>query len=198
MKWMVEEMKGVAGVDEKTVTSQVVEAEDEGEALALARDYHGMMTAEAEVHNGAGKFNHYLMASPRLNVCAYCDRELVAGAEHYDSDLTPGPEDDGAWDRIKLDHAADCEWVLSRAHRRPAPTEKTKYYVMAEHCVTKGAVVGVGGMVEAQGMRLDSDDLISLTVDQARSWAALPPTAANSFMRMAGRNVLIYAGVKED
>lgn len=43
--------------------------------------------------------------------CAYCGHECEQGD-------VPAASDDAAWQELAKDHAPDCEWVLTRAHRR--------------------------------------------------------------------------------
>lgn len=45
--------------------------------------------------------------------CVYC------GREHDGDDSAPVPrtDDDTAWARLAADHADDCEWITTRAHR---------------------------------------------------------------------------------
>lgn len=45
--------------------------------------------------------------------CAYCDREVT------DTTSEPAPElqDDAAWRLLAREHAHDCEWIATRAHR---------------------------------------------------------------------------------
>ena len=50
-------------MDEKTVNSEIVEAEDAEAAISKARDYYGMGPEKDDI-NGAGRWNHYLMAEP--------------------------------------------------------------------------------------------------------------------------------------
>ena len=45
-------------------------------------------------------------------ICAYCERQVAR------VDEVPGPEDHVAWDEIGTEHAADCEWVITRAFNR--------------------------------------------------------------------------------
>lgn len=50
---------------------------------------------------------------PRLNAaaCAYCGALVLDGTE------VPAADNDTAWDRLSAEHAADCEWIATRAHR---------------------------------------------------------------------------------
>ena len=48
-------------------------------------------------------------------ICIYCDRPVKTLEE------VPQVDDDQAWHAISLRHKIDCEWVLTRAHRRPQP-----------------------------------------------------------------------------
>lgn len=50
--------------------------------------------------------------------CAYCS-EMVS-----ELDSVPPVDDDEAWDVIAKEHDSDCEWVLTRAHRRELPHEE--------------------------------------------------------------------------
>ncbi len=50
--------------------------------------------------------------------CVYC------GYKPSDPCLVPPPaNDDAAWEELAEEHADDCEWILTRAHRRPLPVE---------------------------------------------------------------------------
>lgn len=44
-------------------------------------------------------------------MCIYC------GAEACSNDV-PDVDDEEQWDALASEHADDCEWVLTRAHRR--------------------------------------------------------------------------------
>lgn len=46
--------------------------------------------------------------------CLYCDALL--SAEQNDRP-NPAIDDDEAWAEIATEHAADCEWIATRAHR---------------------------------------------------------------------------------
>jgi hypothetical protein len=46
--------------------------------------------------------------------CAYCGTEIVGA----DMGRVPELDDDEAWERIAAEHAPDCEWIATRAHRR--------------------------------------------------------------------------------
>lgn len=46
--------------------------------------------------------------------CLYCGQMVKL----EDSGEVPAQSDDEAWERIAANHAPDCEWVTSRAHRR--------------------------------------------------------------------------------
>lgn len=46
--------------------------------------------------------------------CAYCARDVHETA-------IPALGDSGGWAELASEHAADCEWVLTRAHRRDVP-----------------------------------------------------------------------------
>ena len=63
MKYLVEEMKGTAGVNETAVASEIVEADSEERAINRARAFYWMLLKRDEVMNGSGRFNHYLMAT---------------------------------------------------------------------------------------------------------------------------------------
>lgn len=43
--------------------------------------------------------------------CAYCGREV------RDAEYVPAVYDDFSWALEAEEHASDCEWVLTRAHR---------------------------------------------------------------------------------
>jgi hypothetical protein len=48
-----------------------------------------------------------------LNECIYCQHEITAR-----QDITPPAVDDhAAWVALAGDHADDCEWIATRAHR---------------------------------------------------------------------------------
>lgn len=44
--------------------------------------------------------------------CIYCGRDVPA------TDAVPAAGDDDAWGRLAPHHAAGCEWIETRAHRR--------------------------------------------------------------------------------
>ena len=46
-----------------------------------------------------------------LTECAYCHRDV---SETYN---VPDASDDEAWEKLAPEHAPDCEWVTTRAHR---------------------------------------------------------------------------------
>ena len=47
--------------------------------------------------------------------CCICCNAEVPGCE--DCPNAPPVDDDDAWDELAADHAVDCEWILTRAHR---------------------------------------------------------------------------------
>ena len=53
--------------------------------------------------------------------CAYCFALVPAAAE---DEGPPEPSEHRAWARIADDHAPDCEWVRTRAHRLPGEPEE--------------------------------------------------------------------------
>jgi hypothetical protein len=50
---------------------------------------------------------------PRINAaaCAYCGALVLNGIE------VPASDDDAAWAKLATEHAAGCEWIVTRAHR---------------------------------------------------------------------------------
>lgn len=46
--------------------------------------------------------------------CVYCGRLVT---EHT---VVPSARDSGAWEEIKREHAPNCEWAATRAHREAA------------------------------------------------------------------------------
>jgi len=46
--------------------------------------------------------------------CMYCDLDI----EETSDTLVPGVRDDEQWAELAKEHAPDCEWILTRAHRR--------------------------------------------------------------------------------
>ena len=46
-----------------------------------------------------------------MGCCVYCDQLID------DRTLTPEVDDDAGWRELAPDHATDCEWILTRAHR---------------------------------------------------------------------------------
>lgn len=63
-------------------------------------------------------------------------------------------------------------------------TSKT-VWVYGQQCAAAGLVCHDAEMIERE-----SADLVSLTEDVAREWAALPAAAANAYKRRAGRAAL--------
>lgn len=49
-----------------------------------------------------------------MEKCIYCQHEVS------DPNTVPAVSDTDAWDRLAEEHAADCEWVTTRAHRLDA------------------------------------------------------------------------------
>ncbi len=49
--------------------------------------------------------------------CLYCRCQIE------NADTVPAINDDEAWEKLAVDHADDCEWILTRAHRRQTPVE---------------------------------------------------------------------------
>lgn len=43
--------------------------------------------------------------------CAYC------GRDHQAPEAVPAIDDDATWAAMAADHADDCEWITTRAHR---------------------------------------------------------------------------------
>jgi hypothetical protein len=60
-----------------------------------------------------GEWTTRLMAG----FCAYCGKLVEHGVE------VPSANDDEAWELITAEHAADCEWVTTRAHRLEAAND---------------------------------------------------------------------------
>jgi hypothetical protein len=50
--------------------------------------------------------------------CAYCMRNVTAPKS--EDEQAPALTDDAAWAKIAKEHANNCEWVQTRAHRRAA------------------------------------------------------------------------------
>ena len=46
--------------------------------------------------------------------CVYCFCMVSHG------DTAPDQDDDEAWEELATEHADDCEWILTRAHRQEA------------------------------------------------------------------------------
>ncbi len=51
------------------------------------------------------------------SACIYCGHDVT------DTSLIPPADDNEAWEELAEEHADDCEWVMTRAHRRPLPVE---------------------------------------------------------------------------
>lgn len=49
-------------------------------------------------------------------MCAYCEREQEV--EGDEDTYVPSVDDDEAWEELAESHAADCEWIKTRAHRQ--------------------------------------------------------------------------------
>lgn len=45
--------------------------------------------------------------------CAYCSSSVC----HASDETVPDVDDDDAWGALAVDHATDCEWITTRAHR---------------------------------------------------------------------------------
>lgn len=45
--------------------------------------------------------------------CVYCGAEIP---ESRAAEVPP-VDDDAEWELLAADHAADCEWIITRAHR---------------------------------------------------------------------------------
>lgn len=64
--------------------------------------------------------------------CIYCGHDVCV-------DRVPDIHDDEAWEIIAAEHAKDCEWVLTRAHRleedEDIATDETRSY--GRHCQGK-------------------------------------------------------------
>lgn len=59
------------------------------------------------------------MTATEKETCAYCN------AEDCDQ-IVPPTSDTEAWDTLAVQHADDCEWILTRAHRLPSPTDHSR------------------------------------------------------------------------
>lgn len=44
--------------------------------------------------------------------CVYCGRSIS------DKEAVPTEDDDDGWEELAEEHAPDCEWILTRAHRQ--------------------------------------------------------------------------------
>jgi hypothetical protein len=51
-----------------------------------------------------------------MEECAYCNREVKEQAK------VPAKDDAAAWDKLAKEHAPDCEWIITRAHRTDPAT----------------------------------------------------------------------------
>ena len=61
--------------------------------------------------------NHKTKRIPMDKVeCAYCMHNVTAPKS--DDESPPAINDDAAWAEEAKEHAATCEWVLTRAHRK--------------------------------------------------------------------------------
>ena len=60
------------------------------------------------------------MQEPSSYECIYCGYEIEGEVDDQGVAMDPVPaiDDDDAWRDIAQHHADDCEWVLTRAHRR--------------------------------------------------------------------------------
>lgn len=47
-----------------------------------------------------------------MATCAYCNHDVE------DETLAPAVGDDATWDMLAAEHAPNCEWIETRAHRR--------------------------------------------------------------------------------
>jgi hypothetical protein len=57
---------------------------------------------------------------PSTFECAYCGDEIEGDVDDQGvcTDPVQAVDDDEAWQEIARHHAEDCDWVLTRAHRR--------------------------------------------------------------------------------
>ena len=51
--------------------------------------------------------------------CAYCLHDVIA--PNSEDEQPPALADEAAWVKEAKEHAATCEWVLTRAHRQAVP-----------------------------------------------------------------------------
>jgi hypothetical protein len=56
---------------------------------------------------------------PSTFECAYCGYAIEGDVDYQGVSQEPVPtvDDDEAWQYIAKQHADDCEWVMTRAHR---------------------------------------------------------------------------------
>lgn len=64
---------------------------------------------DIEAHFGDG---HGPEEPPEYEQCAYCVYEVPVWYG------VPAVDDDEAWEKLLEHHADDCEWVVTRAHRK--------------------------------------------------------------------------------
>lgn len=55
-----------------------------------------------------------------MSDCIYCNAEVA------DETRVPALDDEDAWQELAREHATDCEWILTRAHRLPEIQECRK------------------------------------------------------------------------
>lgn len=87
-----------------------------GSDPALALDTAREIAAKAIPFGVTGNFDDATLefvcdGDDDLTECAYCNRTVS------DGDLVPAVDDDEEWTRLATDHAPDCEWIVTRAHR---------------------------------------------------------------------------------
>lgn len=71
---------------------------------ALAGDEDSIRRCERAIGDAAAQATHE---------CVYCNADV---ADDQDASA-PAHDDDAAWAALAEEHAADCEWIATRAHR---------------------------------------------------------------------------------
>jgi hypothetical protein len=53
-----------------------------------------------------------------LECCAYCNHEIEVADGDCANGNVPAVSDDASWEALAKEHGKDCEWVVTRAHRK--------------------------------------------------------------------------------
>jgi len=107
-------IRAFAGPDNarlRRIIRKTLDAGQDVRTLARTVALTGLGTAKLQTVYDAWTEETHRQATPS-EPCAYCHAEIP------DGEPVPALDDEETWMVLALDHADDCEWIRTRAHRR--------------------------------------------------------------------------------